>query len=124
MSYVADVVYCDEETGRKSKDLSDILPKPRHSLPPLPGGGPAAQLTGVGMQGSYDLGLRLASRYGALLDGTSPTVGLVVRSTRVPRTCQTAQCVLGGLLSSHPAGEVEVRPNSRPRVDGLPGDVV
>lgn len=68
---------------------------------------PFGLLTKKGAHQAYDLGQRLQSRYGELLEGDSAEAGpnLTIRSTNYARTHASARFVLTGLLNSGEAAQ-------------------
>ncbi|XP_026888373.2 lysophosphatidic acid phosphatase type 6 isoform X1 [Electrophorus electricus] len=89
--------------------VKDLHGGPRPSAPvedsyrasTLTGGTYPGQLTTVGMQQLYDLGLRLRRRYIQDVEFLSPSFSLkevYIRSTNIVRTIESAKCLVAGLF--------------------------
>ncbi|KAF5903090.1 lysophosphatidic acid phosphatase type 6, partial [Clarias magur] len=78
---------------------------------PLPGGTFPGQLTTVGMQQLYDLGLRLRKRYiqdTSFLSSCFSNKEVYIRSTNIVRTIESARCLVAGLFQQQQTETVPI----------------
>ncbi|XP_052004599.1 lysophosphatidic acid phosphatase type 6-like [Xyrauchen texanus] len=77
----------------------------------LTGGTYPGQLTTVGMEQLYDLGVRLRKRYIQELPFLTPSFNpkeVYIRSTNIVRTIESAKCLVAGLFQQEQAGVVSI----------------
>ncbi|KAF7709276.1 lysophosphatidic acid phosphatase type 6 [Silurus meridionalis] len=99
--------------------VTDLHGGPRPSSPvedsyrarTLVGGTYPGQLTTLGMQQLYDLGLRLRSRYiqdMAFLSSSFSNKEVYIRSTNIVRTIESAKCLVAGLFQQQQTDTVPI----------------